>query len=107
LNPQPFIPSRRKPGLVKINRNAGRRILYGPGWDTGVFFIWQLQYGNIECLNKEADMPVISVFYGIIVYIFSYDNKRHHRPHIHVKCGEFEAGIAIDDGAILYGALPI
>lgn len=51
-------------------------------------------------------MPVISTFFGIIVYIFSYDDKRHHRPHIHIKCGEFEAGIAIDDGDILYGGLP-
>jgi hypothetical protein len=51
-------------------------------------------------------MPIISVFYGIFVYIFSYDNKQHHRPHIHIKCGDFTAVIAIEDGGILYGALP-
>lgn len=51
-------------------------------------------------------MPVISIFFGIIVHIFVYDDKRHHRPHIHVKYAEFVAGIAIDDGSILYGDLP-
>ncbi len=51
-------------------------------------------------------MPVISMFYGIIVLMFFFDNKKHHRPHIHVQYGEYEAIIAIDDGEILEGDLP-
>lgn len=35
-------------------------------------------------------MPAISMFYGIIVYIYFLDNKKHHVPHIHVQYGENE-----------------
>ncbi|MBI5970025.1 MAG: DUF4160 domain-containing protein [Deltaproteobacteria bacterium] len=51
-------------------------------------------------------MPVISMFYGIIVLMFFFDNKKHHRPHIHAQYGEREAIIAIDDGEVLEGDLP-
>lgn len=51
-------------------------------------------------------MPVISTFYGIIIYMFYLDNMKHHRPHIHAEYAEFEAVIAIDDGYILEGDLP-
>jgi len=30
-------------------------------------------------------MPAISMFYGIIVYMYYYDNKQHKLPHIHAK----------------------
>ena len=29
-------------------------------------------------------MPVISMFYGVIVMMYFFDDKRHHLPHIHV-----------------------
>ncbi len=51
-------------------------------------------------------MPVISMFYGIIILMFFFDNKKHHRPHIHAQYGEHEAVIAIDDGEVLEGDLP-
>jgi hypothetical protein len=51
-------------------------------------------------------MPVISTFYGIIILIFYFDNRKHNRPHIHAQYGEFEALIAIDEGDILEGDLP-
>ena len=51
-------------------------------------------------------MPVISMFYGIIVLMFFFDNKKHHRPHIHAQYGEYEVIIAIDDGEVLEGELP-
>lgn len=51
-------------------------------------------------------MPVISMFYGIIVSLFYMDNKQHHRPHIHVKYQEHQAAIAIPDGEVLEGSLP-
>lgn len=50
-------------------------------------------------------MPVISMFYGIIVLMYYFDNKKHHQPHIHVECGEEEAVVSIPDGAVLEGAL--
>lgn len=51
-------------------------------------------------------MPVISMFYGIIVSLYFIDNKRHNRPHIHVRYQDSEAVICIPDGDILEGKLP-
>lgn len=51
-------------------------------------------------------MPVISMFYGIIVSLYFQDNRQHHRPHIHAKYQADEAVIAIPDGELLDGYLP-
>jgi hypothetical protein len=51
-------------------------------------------------------MPIISMFYGIVVYMYFYDTKRHNIPHFHVEYAEFTAVISINDGAILEGSLP-
>jgi hypothetical protein len=51
-------------------------------------------------------MPVISMFYGIIISLYYVDNKQHHRPHIHVKYQEYEAVVAIPDGEVLEGKIP-
>lgn len=51
-------------------------------------------------------MPIISMFYGIIIRMFLIDNQHHHLPHIHAKYAEFEASISIQDGEILGGELP-
>lgn len=50
-------------------------------------------------------MLVISRFYGIIVLLYYFDNRRHHRPHIHAKYGDEEAAISIPDGAVIEGSL--
>lgn len=51
-------------------------------------------------------MPVISMFYGIIVRMFFMDNKEHNFPHIHVEYAEYTAVIRIPDGDILAGKFP-
>ncbi|MFC1451823.1 DUF4160 domain-containing protein [Verrucomicrobiota bacterium] len=51
-------------------------------------------------------MPVISMFYGIIIHLYFKDDSRHKRPHIHVTYQESEAVIALPDGDILEGSLP-
>jgi hypothetical protein len=51
-------------------------------------------------------MPVISMFFGIIVSLYYLDNRRHHRPHIHVKYQENEAVLALPEGELLEGDLP-
>lgn len=51
-------------------------------------------------------MPVISMFYGIIISLYFLDNKHHNLPHIRAKYAEFEASIGIADGEILAGELP-
>jgi Domain of unknown function (DUF4160) len=44
-------------------------------------------------------MPVISMFYGIIIAMYFADTKRHKRPHIHVKYQGEEAVYGIPEGA--------
>ncbi len=51
-------------------------------------------------------MPTISMFYGILILMYFYDNKKHARPHIHAEYGDHHASIAIDDGEVLIGSLP-
>lgn len=51
-------------------------------------------------------MPEISRFYGIIIKMLFIDNDKHHKPHIHVYCGENEASVALD-GEVLEGKLPV
>ena len=51
-------------------------------------------------------MPTISMFYGILILMYFYDNKKHNLPHIHAEYAEYQAAIAIDDGAVLSGSLP-
>ena len=51
-------------------------------------------------------MPSISMFYGIIIYMYFKDNKQHNKPHIHVRVQEQEVVVAIPDGEILEGSIP-
>jgi len=50
-------------------------------------------------------MPVLSVFYGIIVRMFKEDNEPHHKPHLHVEYAGQKMAIAFD-GEVLGGELP-
>jgi predicted esterase len=50
-------------------------------------------------------MPVISIFYGITVLMYYFDNKRHKLPHIHVEHGDDEAVIGLQDGEVIEGTL--
>ena len=50
-------------------------------------------------------MPVISMFYGVIVMMYYFDNRRHHEPHIHVQYGEEEAVISIPEGNVIEGSV--
>ena len=51
-------------------------------------------------------MPVISMFYGIIIRLYLLDNRHHHSPHIHARYAGLEASIRIEDGEVLAGDLP-
>jgi hypothetical protein len=51
-------------------------------------------------------MPVISMFYGLIVAMYYLDTKQHQLPHIHVKYAELEAVYQIPNGNLLEGSLP-
>ena len=51
-------------------------------------------------------MPVISMFYGLLVSMYFIDSKRHRLPHIHVRYQNDEAVFSIPDGRLLEGRLP-
>lgn len=43
-------------------------------------------------------MPVISMFYGLIIAMYYLDTKTHKLPHIYVKYGEKEGVYEIPNG---------
>ena len=51
-------------------------------------------------------MPELSRFQGMIIKLVFLDNDKHHKPHVHVYYGEYEASVGID-GELLGGSLPI
>ncbi len=51
-------------------------------------------------------MPAISMFYGIVIYMYSFDNQKHHQPHLHAEYGDQEGIFAIEDAELLAGELP-
>ena len=51
-------------------------------------------------------MPVISMFYGIIIRMYFADIKQHKRPHIHAEYSGSSAVFALDDGEMLAGKFP-
>jgi shikimate kinase len=52
---------------------------------------------------EQDTMAIVSMFYGIIVSMYFFDNRKHHLPHVHVKYQEQEAVISIPEGEILEG----
>lgn len=50
-------------------------------------------------------MPIISMFYGIIVYMFCERNAQHKKPHLHAEYQGQEIVIAVD-GEVLAGDMP-
>ena len=43
-------------------------------------------------------MPTISMFYGIVICLYFFDNERHKMPHIHAKSQGKKASFLILDG---------
>jgi hypothetical protein len=78
------------------------------------FSPYKIAKPSIDCINyrqspdheENNTMPIISMFYGIIIRLYMIDNQHHNLPHIHAKYAEFEASIGIGDGEILAGDLP-
>lgn len=51
-------------------------------------------------------MPTISMFYGIVVSLYFYDNEKHNLPHIHVRYQGTKAIFNIENSEMLEGDLP-
>lgn len=50
-------------------------------------------------------MPIISQFYGILIYMYRELWGNHKEPHIHVKYNEYEVSMSLK-GKVLNGKLP-
>ena len=51
-------------------------------------------------------MPLISSFYGVLIYLYWLDTRQHHLPHIHAIYAGDEAVFGIESGDVLDGHLP-
>jgi hypothetical protein len=49
-------------------------------------------------------MPVLSMFYGIIIRMQSEHGGKHHLPNIHVICGEEESVFSLE-GELIEGTI--
>lgn len=50
-------------------------------------------------------MPLISQFYGILIYMYRELGGHHNQPHIHIKYNEYEMSMTLN-GKKLNGNLP-
>jgi hypothetical protein len=60
---------------------------------------------EIVLLILDTAMPTISMFYGIIIYLYFFDDERHKLPHIHARYQGHEASFSIIDGELLAGEI--
>jgi hypothetical protein len=51
-------------------------------------------------------MPIVSMFYGIIVSLYFMDKRRHRKPHIHARYQGDEVVVGIPAGEVIEGGLP-
>ncbi len=51
-------------------------------------------------------MPVLSMFYGIIISMYFEKDSKHSEPHFHAKYGEYKAEVDFN-GQIIAGKLPV
>lgn len=52
-------------------------------------------------------MAIVSMFYGIIISMYYFDNTRHNLAHIHIKYQDEEAVVSIIDGKLIEGTLKL
>ena len=50
-------------------------------------------------------MPIISQFYGILIYLYREIGGHHNEPHIHIKYNEYEMSVTLA-GKIIEGKIP-
>jgi Domain of unknown function (DUF4160) len=50
-------------------------------------------------------LPILSMFYGIIIRMYFMDNQQHHVPHLHAECAGDRAVFSIVDGELLAGMI--
>lgn len=51
-------------------------------------------------------MPILSIFYGIIIRMYYFDNQQYHIPHIYAEYGDSKAIFSIAEAELLTDELP-
>jgi len=51
-------------------------------------------------------VPAISMFFGVVIYMYFFDDEVHKTPHIHARYQGKEASLSIADASVLAGSLP-
>lgn len=64
-----------------------------------------LVYDKMSLKKGVGKMPVLSIFYGIIVRMYREQGGKHNMPHIHAEYSGEEIVMALD-GTILEGSFP-
>lgn len=54
----------------------------------------------------DIDVPIVAFFHGLIITMYWFDDRQHHRPHFHVRYAEYTAVVDIGSGDLLAGDLP-
>jgi hypothetical protein len=60
----------------------------------------------VTACGEETIMPILSMFYGIVIRMYFYDDKQHHVPHLHAEYAGQRSVFSLGDGAVLAGELP-
>jgi len=68
--------------------------------------IQDFRYNEDRKYEVRCVMPEICRFYGIVIKMIFNDNDKHHKPHVHVYYGEYEASMSLD-GEVLEGKIPV
>jgi hypothetical protein len=55
-------------------------------------------------MQEGFSMPVISLFYGIVVRMYKENSQKHKKPHIHAEYSGDEVVVALD-GEVLEGKI--
>lgn len=51
-------------------------------------------------------MPILSMFYGIVIRMYFFGDRWHSVPHVHAEYAGENAVFGIENGNVLAGALP-
>lgn len=57
-------------------------------------------------VGGKQTLPTISMFYGIVIRMYFFDDRQHHVPHIHAEYAGQKAVFNVSNGAVLAGNLP-
>lgn len=87
--------------LVEAHLREGRTVADGCGPRGARWAAAQRSVSHR--LVTPRDVPRLSAFYGVVVYMYWRD---HGPPHFHAEYGDREALFAIRDGHVYAGSLP-